>query len=100
MTSDTQYLARLFTEKLTEVKTELSQRLQASVTELQQTAATQGVKVACVEAAVWDAKWIRLKACNLKITPNDRVLVGLSLPQGLQQDQVNARRAAMVAWIK
>ena len=68
--------------------------------ELQQTAATQGVKVACVEAAVWDAKRIRIKACNLKITPNDRVLAGLSLPRGLPQDQVNARRAAMVAWIK
>ena len=74
--------------------------MQASVTELQQTAAKQGVKVARVEAAVRDAKWIRLKACNLKITPNDRVLAGLSLPRGLPQDQVNARRAAMVAWIK
>ena len=67
---------------------------------MQQTAATQGVKVARVEAAVRDAKWIRLKACNLKITPNDCGLAGLSLPQDLPQDQVNTRRAAMVAWIK
>ena len=47
-----------------------------------------------------DAKWVRCKAYNLKITPNDLAVVGLALPRDLTQEQINSRKVAMVAWIK